>query len=282
VTECFFVSDLHGGIERYEKLLGAVRLAPPDAVFIGGDILPSLARSGEHPDFIQDYLLPRLESLRTELGPSYPKVFVILGNDDPRIEEEAIRGGEARGLLLYMHMRKEPLEQWTVYGYAMTSPSPFRLKDWERYDVSRYVDPGSVSPEEGVLTVPVPPDELRFGTIAEDLQTLAGSDDLGNAVMLFHAPPYRTSLDRAPLDEVTVDHVALDVHIGSIAIRRFIEERKPLVTLHGHAHESARLTGWWRERIGRTLAFSAAHDGPELALVRFDLENPEGAVRELR
>jgi len=35
--------------------------------------------------------------------------------------------------------------------------------------------------------------------------------------------------------------------VGSIAVRRFIEERQPLLTLHGHIHESARLTGDWRE-----------------------------------
>jgi Icc-related predicted phosphoesterase len=73
----------------------------------------------------------------------------------------------------------------------------------------------------------------------------------------------------------------LDVHVGSIAIRRFIEERQPLVTLHGHIHESARLTGQWRDRIGRTHIFNAAHDGPELALVAFDLKYPDDAKREL-
>jgi Icc-related predicted phosphoesterase len=83
------------------------------------------------------------------------------------------------------------------------------------------------------------------------------------------------------LDGVIVEHVPLDVHVGSIAIRRFIEERQPLVTLHGHVHESARLSGAWRDRIGRTHLFSAAHDGPELALVRFDLEDPGSATREL-
>jgi Icc-related predicted phosphoesterase len=100
-------------------------------------------------------------------------------------------------------------------------------------------------------------------------------------VVLFHAPPHETSLDRAALDGQIVEHVPLDVHVGSIAIRRFIEERQPLVTLHGHVHESARLSGAWRDRIGRTHVFSAAHDGPELALVRFDLEDPASATREL-
>jgi Icc-related predicted phosphoesterase len=105
---------------------------------------------------------------------------------------------------------------------------------------------------------------------------------MDHAVFVFHSPPHRTNLDRAPLDGKSVEHVPLDVHVGSIAIRRFIERTQPLVTLHGHVHESARLTGSWRDTIGRTHLFTAAHDGPELALVRFDLENPAAAVRELR
>jgi Icc-related predicted phosphoesterase len=75
--------------------------------------------------------------------------------------------------------------------------------------------------------------------------------------------------------------VPLDVHVGSIAVKRFIKARQPLVTLHGHIHESAGITGSWREKIGRTHMFSAAHDGSQLALVRFDLENLDGATREL-
>jgi Icc-related predicted phosphoesterase len=78
-----------------------------------------------------------------------------------------------------------------------------------------------------------------------------------------------------------VDHVPLDVHVGSIAIRRFIEERQPLVTLHGHIHESARLTRAWRQAIGRTACLTAAHDGPALALVDFDPHRPEAASRRL-
>ena len=78
-----------------------------------------------------------------------------------------------------------------------------------------------------------------------------------------------------------VDHVPLDVHVGSIAVRRFIEQRQPWITLHGHVHESARLTGSWREQLGRMHAFSAAHDEPELAVIRFDVENPATATREL-
>jgi uncharacterized protein len=83
------------------------------------------------------------------------------------------------------------------------------------------------------------------------------------------------------LDGISVDHVPLDPHIGSIAIRRFIEERQPLITLHGHVHESSRLMGEWKQQIGRTWAYSAAHDGDELALVQFDPGSPGAATREL-
>jgi Icc-related predicted phosphoesterase len=88
-------------------------------------------------------------------------------------------------------------------------------------------------------------------------------------------------LDRAALDGRMVDHVPMDVHVGSIAVQRFIAARQPLVTLHGHVHESARLTGAWRATSGRTVMLGAAHDGPELALVRFDPAQPDRATREL-
>ena len=81
-----------------------------------------------------------------------------------------------------------------------------------------------------------------------------------------------------------VDHVPLDVHVGSIAVRRFIEARQPLVTLHGHVHESARLTGAWRDADrAHALPLARRTTGPELALVRFDPDDPgDAATRELR
>jgi Icc-related predicted phosphoesterase len=118
-------------------------------------------------------------------------------------------------------------------------------------------------------------------TIQKDLDSLTGDAQLERAVFLFHTPPCDSSLDRAALGGKMVDHVPLDGHVGSIAVQRFIEARQPLLTLHGHIYESARLTGAWRTRIGATHAFSGAHDGPELALVRFDLEDLDSAIREL-
>jgi len=278
-TRALFASDLHGRSGRYEKLLAAVEAERPAGVFLGGDLLPG--GPPESGGFLLDWLGPRLAGLRSRLGSAWPRVFAIFGNDDPRSEAAALDELERRGLVEHAHGRRLVLGPHPVYGYACVPPTPFLLKDWERYDVSRFVDPGCVSPEEGVRSVPVSEGEARWGSIAADIEALVGGADLSGAVFLFHAPPHGTALDRAALDGRTVDHVPLDVHVGSIAIRRFIEARQPLLTLHGHVHESARLTGAWQERIGGTVCLSAAHDGPELALVRFDLARPKDATREL-
>jgi Icc-related predicted phosphoesterase len=286
VPACLFVTDLHGNIPRYQKLFAAIVQARPAAVFLGGDLLPMAwgahkRSAGQVQDFSNGILEKNFLKLRRILKGAYPRVFLILGNDDPRAEEAAVAEAATQGLWDYVHGRQVAFGEFTVFGYANVNPTPFLLKDWERYDVSRYVDPGAVSPEEGFRSVPRPEQETKFATIKEDLERLAAGNDLAKAIFLFHAPPYRTRLDLSVQGGKTIDHVPLDRHLGSIAIRRFIEARQPLLTLHGHVHESARLSGDWRDRIGRTTCFSAAHDGLELALIRFDPERLEAATRDL-
>ncbi len=66
-----------------------------------------------------------------------------------------------------------------------------------------------------------------------------------------HAPPFDTQLDVAP----KIDWESLTVqgqdtaHVGSTAVRQIIDEVQPLLSLHGHIHESRAAV-----RIGRTLA----------------------------
>lgn len=281
----FFASDLHGRIERYGRLFTAIRTEQPGAVFLGGDLLPSgfgiAVDDPVHRDFARSVIAAGFSELRLVLGASYPRVFLILGNDDPRAEEAVFLEAAESGIWEYVHERCAPWGARRVYGYACVPPTPFLLKDWERYDVSRFVDPGCVSPEEGLRSVPALPNQVRHGTIQEDLERLVGDDDVSSAIFLLHSPPYRTKLDRAALDGKAIDFAPLDVHVGSIAIRRFVEQRQPLAALHGHIHESARLTGDWRDRIGRTHLLGAAHDGPELALVRFDPDDLDQATRSL-
>ncbi len=285
MSHCLFCSDLHGRTSRYGELFRVIREEEPDAVFLGGDLLPGAVQifSSDflYKDFVNGFLARELTRIMEDPRITYPEIFLILGNDDGRFEEAAILDAQERGLWHYCHNRKISMGSYQIYGYSFVPPSPFRLKDWEKYDVSRYVDPGCIHPEDGIRTVRVSEYEMRYSTIKDDLEVLTDGDDLSKAIMLFHSPPYRTNLDRAALDNMKIDYAPLDVQVGSIAIQRLIEKKQPLITLHGHIHESSRITGKWMDREGRTVMFNAAHDGPELALIRFDPDNPESASREL-
>ncbi|MFH2052377.1 MAG: metallophosphoesterase [bacterium] len=276
----YFCTDLHGRRDRYVKLWDAVAAERPEAVFLGGDLFPH-AMFGGPGAFTADHFEQGWDRLRKSLGAGYPRVFLILGNDDPAVHVAGLHVGEKAGLWQYAHGRVLEWEGYGVLGYNCIPPSPFQLKDWERYDVSRFVDPGCLSPEEGRRTDGLAARVIRHTTIRDELAAASADADLRRTICLFHCPPYKCALDRAALDGKTVDHVPLDVHIGSVAIREFMESRRPLLGLHGHVHESTRLTGSWREEIGGVPAVNGAHDGRELALVRFDPAHPRDASREL-
>jgi Icc-related predicted phosphoesterase len=270
---CFFVSDLHGKPDRYKALFEAMRKERPDGVFIGGDILPGGYGMSSDPKEFLDRLALQLSEFKDT------RKFIILGNDDPKVHEARLMEMESDGIIDYAHGKCVEFGDLDVIGYSFVPPSPFMLKDWEKYDVSRFVGVGCVSPEEGLRSIEVPQNLVRYSTIDEDLKHLATLSDPQRTIYLFHGPPHETCLDRVDGDGKFTDHAPHDIHVGSIAIRRFIERTRPYLTLHGHIHESARLTGSWRERIGDTWSFGAAHDGPGLALVRFDTDKLEAAER---
>jgi Icc-related predicted phosphoesterase len=90
-------------------------------------------------------------------------------------------------------------------------------------------------------------------------------------VLGLHAPPYDTQLDVAPkIDWETLTIQGQDTaHVGSVAVKEIIKEVQPLVSLHGHIHESRAA-----ERIGRTLAINPGSSYVEgtLAGVLVDLD----------
>ena len=286
MDDFLFVTDLHGHINRYRQLFGLIKSDRPAVVLLGGDLLPHAHYSANingkvSHNFVSHFLLPEFKKLQKLLKSQYPKVLIILGNDDTRIHESTFIQAAGSGIWEYLHFRSIMVDKYQIYGYSYVPPTPFSLKDWEKYDVSRFVDPGCISPEEGYRTVPVPEEEIRYGTIQQDLDKLTEGKKLRQSIFLFHSPPYQTAMDRADLDGQMIDHVPLDVHVGSIAIKRFIETQQPHITLHGHVHESSRLTGTWKEKIGKTYLFSAAHEAPELSVIRFHPDRPEEARREI-
>ena len=278
--QCIFVSDLHGRKKRYNTLFKIIEKEKPNGVFLGGDLLPGgFGINIDIDKFIQDVFLSKV--LRLKQSGITTRFFTILGNDDPRIYESILKDAEKDNLIEYVHNRTVSFGNLFITGYSYVPPTPFLLKDWEKYDVSQYVDVGAISPENGVRTINVSEDEERYSTIADDLKKLSEKAPVGKTIFLFHSPPYNSNLDRADLDDKMVDHASVDIHVGSIAIQRFIKKKQPLLTLHGHVHESARITGHWKEKFGKTYSFNAAHDGSELAIVGFNTDNLGNATRVL-
>jgi Icc-related predicted phosphoesterase len=273
-TLCFFASDLHGKKARYEKLFLEIEKEKPSIVLFGGDLLPP-----RNITFFEEYLVPLCIELKSKMGEDYPRLLMILGNDDARCTEPDLLKFQEQGIWEYLNCKYIDHGNFRFFGYSYVPPTPFLLKDWEKYDVSRFADPGCIHPNEGRYTVEINEDELIYSTIMEDLTKMTSHFDMAKSIFLFHAPPYNSHLDRAALDGMKFEHVPLDVHVGSIAIQRFIEERQPLITLHGHIHESSRITGYWRQNFNKTWSYSAAFEGDLLSLIKFEPETPENARR---
>lgn len=231
-----FATDLHGNPGAYERFLRLAGRKNIDAAVIGGDITP-VGFLGffvqVQRDFLENYLLPRLEKFRGETGKA---PFIMMGNDDFRLNMDVLESGERLGLLRLMSQRVHRIGSRYIAGYSYINESPFLLKDWEKGD----------------------------GEIRKDLEALAGKADPKKSVFVFHAPPFNTKLDM----------VYDGTHVGSRAIREFIEKFQPLLTLHGHIHESPRVSGSFEERIGKTLCINPGNANMVLA----DLETGKSRV----
>lgn len=285
MTLCHFVSDLHGKVERYERLKDAVLSEKPSVLFMSGDILTSALignRAGnfDYNNFVKKFLSEWSGEIRERLGEDRPEIFLILGNDDgdcsvSHLEE---RDGE---LWHYMHKRTLPFKDFRVLGYNCVPFGPSSVKDWEMFDFSRYSDNENWVPDANYSALGY---REGYPSMKQDLEGLTEFEkDISRLIFVSHCPPYDTCLDLwDPGQKMLAQGVPYDRHIGSIAIKRFIEEKQPYLTLHGHAHSSTRLSGSFIEKIGSTYCMNGATDQYEkLCLVRFELEDPAGASREL-
>jgi Icc-related predicted phosphoesterase len=107
-------------------------------------------------------------------------------------------------------------------------------------------------------TNPTPWDTYREAPEAElaaKIEAVAGLvPDMGRAIFNFHAPPYGTGLDEAPALDAELRPMhggAVMKAVGSTAVRDAILAHQPMLSVHGHIHESRAI-----RRMGRTLAIN--------------------------
>jgi len=96
--------------------------------------------------------------------------------------------------------------------------------------------------------------------IAHDIKNLKAD------VLLIHVPPAATPLDMVWNGD----------HVGSTAVRDFIVKTQPLLSLHGHIHESPDLTGARETLLGKTLAMNPG----ERRIVEIDLSTLRESLKK--
>lgn len=164
------------------------------------------------------------------LRPKGIPIHVMLGNDDPpalgTILDEATWATHVEGKVVKLDQDHE------LVSWGFSNKTPFRSHREQT---------------EAELAASI-------GSLVADLA------DPSRAVFNLHVPPIASGLDDAPMldQDLTVQQSLGQVKFapaGSTAVREAIESIQPLLSLHGHIHESAAI-----RRIGRTIAINPGSD----------------------
>lgn len=244
MTKIIYTADLHGNEEFYKRLLRKSEEENIDAIVIGGDLCPKGGIVIQKL-FLENFLLPLFSQFKQKN--KNKRIYLIMGNDDFRINLYILENSDKGRILKSIHNRSVKLDKnLNIAGYSFVNPTPFRLKDWEKQDFENDKMPQQLSNEE-VRSV-----DKEEGTIREDLNELRKLSNPKKTIYVFHAPPFNTKLDI----------ITTGQHVGSKAIRNFIEKEKPPLTLHGHIHESPQMSGSWHDKIGKTVCVNVGSSYP--------------------
>jgi Icc-related predicted phosphoesterase len=232
-----YATDLHGNRLLFDKLFSAARQEKADAVIIGGDLAPHYHGTlPEVTDFQRNFLISILKSF---IGFD---VYIMMGNDDLRINMDVLEKAEDDGVLHLLSQKVYKLDGFSLAGYSFVNPTPFRFKDWEKQEGIGDNQSPTIIFGQAIRTTPHENKE----TIKEDLDNMGAKSNPAKTIYIFHSPPFNTGLDLT----------SRNIHVGSTAIRNFIEEKQPMLTLHGHIHESPLVSGVWKEKIGNTICIN--------------------------
>ncbi|PKP59040.1 MAG: hypothetical protein CVT88_03515 [Candidatus Altiarchaeales archaeon HGW-Altiarchaeales-1] len=297
-----YTVDLHGSEKMYKALFKISLRENVNSIVIGGDILPKSYADdliGVQKKFIRNKLIPMFKKFKKE-NPSVT-VYLMMGNDDFKINMPFLEEGEQEGYFKLLDMKVHKLNnKFNICGYGHVPPLPFLMKDWQKHDTKKTMDLSDKCDKKfrelimckdeqrkklekeyllllselgynhhihhynvkGILSV----EKNDETTIEDDIKSLAKETSPEKTVFVIHAPPWNTELDIVYPD---------GAHIGSKAVREFIEREQPMLTLHGHAHESYEISGQFMEVIGKTVSVNpgSEYDRDKLNAVIFDVYN---------
>jgi Icc-related predicted phosphoesterase len=288
ITRIFYAGDVHGSRLCWKKFVNAAGHYPADALVMGGDLtgkaLVPIVREGDGS--YRARVIGELRAARTaeeldemqraiSTNGMYPLVVdreeaAALAEDSARLDA-AFERALVEELELWVELADERLGGSEVRAYVI----PGNDDPWE---VDSVLAAGSsvvacdesveeVGPHEMVSlgysnrTPWHTPRELDENEIYARLKRLVDQlEKPERAILNVHVPPYESSLDTAYEVDEDLRYVLKggrphEIPTGSTAVRQIIEETQPLLSLHGHIHESKGVT-----TIGRTVAINPGSD----------------------
>jgi len=292
----------------WRKFINAAGFYGVEVLIMGGDIagkavVPIVRRNtsfyapavaGEQA-FTEDQL-PALERRIRDLG-QYP----YRTNED---ELASVQHDRSAIDALFLQIMVETLERWLRLAEERLQAKGVRLyvmlgNDDEpalREVLAR--SPVVVDPEDRIIELgegfqmlscgfanPTPwhsPREMPEVELQRHLEYLAGQlEEPARSVFNLHVPPIQTAIDTAPVVDENLSPVIQGSSIlmgpaGSIAVRAVIEQYQPLISLHGHIHESRGTA-----RIGKTVCINpgSAYGEGVLHGALFELDKRKGLKR---
>lgn len=243
-----YASDVHGDTYKYERLLEQAKQNDIEYIVLGGDILPKKGdRTIIQPKFIENELDEYFKTLKE----NNIKCILIPGNDDLENFDEKLNEVCDRYSNVYDIDRKNlDIEDVSFVGLSNVLDNPFARKNrvfiedesemQDQLSEKIYIEKGTkiISVEEWK--------EYRkknVEKVEEALEKLPKPSEGKKAIYVFHGPPYGIGLD--------VCHGNLQV--GSKVIRNFLENSNGYMSLHGHIHESPKMSGLWFNKLGNTI-----------------------------
>jgi len=280
MPKIFFATDLHGSETCWKKFLNAAKFYDADVLICGGDmtgkaIVPvvsenghfSVTLAGDQQTVPAEQVADVEATIRRKgyypLRMSVERLHELDADSDKRAEcfQEVMLEGVAR----WMGMASEKLRGSGVRCFVcpgnddeMEVDEVVRRSDFVELGEGRMVDIDGFSMISTGWSNPTPWKTHREDSeeeLAERIEMMASQvPDASRAIFNLHCPPYKSGLDEAPAIDADLKllHGGRALRpVGSIAVRQAIEKHQPLLSLHGHIHESKGAI-----KIGKTLAIN--------------------------
>jgi len=262
------LADLHQSAGKWMQLVQAVREFKPDVVAVAGDLLPK-----DNGILAQGGFMPYLRECAEMIGDAGSELVLIPGNDDNQLLVPELEALDAEGLWHYVVDRVVVVGEFEFCGCPWIRDFPFTYKYWvapsssEELSVNSFqLGPPVIINEHNEIEEICNFEGYLKGkrSVAESLYSAADRvKDLRSSIWLIHDPPSQLNLDLCATGEA----------VGSPVVYRFLKEKQPLLSVHGHIHEAPKYNGGrWQAAIGATICLQAGQLDNALCYVTFDIE----------